>query len=179
MYVCIYTYMCYGNLWHIFSGILFWNSIMACYRASDALSGILSGIYADILSDMGTELWSWRLRSGSAHWDLQLAGWGGGMEEEEWRRRGSMTLIKSRDPHLGSGERHPRTIQMWIVWFHGETYCSPCFEPEVDSTNWWSTSTSEVEASFTWIWIPSQWNEVGSWMLILPRNRVNMCVNIF
>ena len=38
-----------------------------CKIYSELLSGILSGIYSAILSDI------WRLRSGSAHWDLERA----------------------------------------------------------------------------------------------------------
>ena len=61
-------YLFWHSSWH-----LFWHSI---WHLSDILSGIfsgihsgiVSGIYFDILSDMGT-----RLRSGSAHWHLELA----------------------------------------------------------------------------------------------------------
>ena len=56
-----------------------------------------SGIYFDILSDMGTEIWRSRLRSGSAHWDLELA-----VEDNEEEKA---TLIKSKKPHWQGGNK--------------------------------------------------------------------------
>ena len=60
-------------------------------------SAILSVILA-----VPTEIWSSRLRSGSAHWDLEFAV--GGSRKEEGKRK-EVTLIKSRDPHLAGGEK--------------------------------------------------------------------------
>ena len=96
-----------GILSGIYSDILF-----------DILSRILSSIYSDILSGILSDILSgvW-LRSGSAHWDLELAvevrqcpplsaarGWGAGRQGEGEGGR-DVPLIRSRDPHLASGEQ--------------------------------------------------------------------------
>jgi len=51
---------------------------------------------------MSTAIWSSRLRPGNAHCDL---GFAAGGRKEEGRKEGStVTLIKSKDPHLAAGE---------------------------------------------------------------------------
>ena len=84
------------SFWHTI-----WKYSWHIYIYSEILPGILSGIYSDILSDI-------ELRSGSAHWDLELAVGreeGGGGRKEGGRGRTEPTLIKSRGPHLAGGQK--------------------------------------------------------------------------
>ena len=137
---------------------------------SDISSDMLSGISYDILSDIfshilpvevrqcplrsgsrswgpavPTAIWKSRLRSGSAHWDLELAvevrqcplgsgARGGGpavptgiwtarrrrrVRRRRWRRRRRRTaLIKSNNPHLAGGEKlDDKSITTWPVHY--------------------------------------------------------------
>ena len=52
-----------------------------------------------------TDIWSSRLKFGSAHWDLELAVEIRGSQRRSRRRRRETPLIKSRDPHLAGGEK--------------------------------------------------------------------------
>ena len=110
--------------------IIYWINIYCIYIyilkfLSDILSGIcllllhsgiLFGIYSDILSDIGTAhcdleftvaVRQCSLRSGVRCWGKEEGG------RKEGRREGGreegkeeVTLIKSRDPHLAGGEKH-------------------------------------------------------------------------
>ena len=90
------------SIWHIF-----WHFLPILSRiSSDVLSGVLSGIHSGILSGILSDIAIWRLfwhslshvlRSGSAHWDLQLVrqrplrsgvrGWGPAVPTEFWSSR--------------------------------------------------------------------------------------------
>ena len=75
--------------------------------------GILSGIHSDVLSDILSyslsdilcDILHWQLRSGSAHWDLELAVEAKTEAEEGKAEVGWPALIKSRDPHLAGREK--------------------------------------------------------------------------
>ena len=56
-----------------------------------------------------------RLRSGSAHWDLEFA---------VGRRKDEVTLIESREPHLASGEKALIYIYIYIYKLYIYVYIS-------------------------------------------------------
>ena len=129
--VYIYIYTFWHSMWHSIWHLFWHSSGIPSGIYSDILSGIFSGIHSGILSgicsDILSELLSgvvsdiisgvW-LRSGSAHWALELAvevrqcplisgacGWGRGGEEEK----------RSRDPHLAGGEKQMKTILLYFI----------------------------------------------------------------
>ena len=59
---------------------------------------------------MPTAIWKSRLRSGSAHWDLDCEEEAAG-EEAEAEEEGRTALIKSHNPHLAGGEIHKMTMK--------------------------------------------------------------------
>ena len=89
------------SIWHIF-----WHSIWHLFWHS--IYDILPRSWDPAVP---TEFWSSRLRSGSAHWDLQLA-----VEAEAERGGiGGPALIKPRprDPHLAGGINWQRVLAWW------------------------------------------------------------------
>ena len=99
------AYLCWHSIWHSFPSytlafyLTFYPASILTYFPAYVLTFLLAFYLAsDILSG------AW-LRSGSAHWDLELTVED---EEENEKEEEKTTLIKSRDPHLAGGKNHSR-----------------------------------------------------------------------
>ena len=104
------------------SGSIYGKYVLTFYSA------ILSGIYSDILSDMGTAGPQPRAPDISGHrgwdpavlseiWSSLLGGWGRRKKDEGRRKKDEeVTLIKSRDLYLAGGEQLKiwKTETVWI-----------------------------------------------------------------
>ena len=123
----------WNSIWHIYSDILSGILSVLSHIFSDILSDISSHILSGIRSDMYNahvfrhSIWhSCPLSSGGHRWDSavpvdiqrsRLAGGGRGEGEGEGR---DAALIKSRDPHLSSGET------MGLPWFTKPKWSTEC-----------------------------------------------------
>ena len=86
----LFWYFLWHSIWHLSWHSFFWHSFWHLFWHSlwhghcdlpltvDVRQCPLrSGARGSCLA-VPIEIWSWRLRSGSAYWDLNLEGWGGG-----------------------------------------------------------------------------------------------------
>ena len=138
-----FRHILWHSTWHSFWHIL-WHSIwhsfwhyLALYPASILtfflvstlafyLASILTFYLAFCLLRSGargwgpavpTQIWSSRLRSGSAHWYLEFAVGRRRKEEGGRRKEEEANLIKSRDPHLAGLENGGQVVFLQLFSF--------------------------------------------------------------